>query len=268
MNRLISLVAFLCVLPVAVAAITVQPGLELYKIESGTCFEFTGPTTIPQGFFGPGSDPFVGTVAFTGQVIATYPGCAGDIGLAHVILRRTESADLPFPGSTDQVPIEMVALSLTSIDPITITYNQGANPEIWGAVWGSSDEGSGETLISIFTFLSESLLYRFNQVPSRPRLTFTRLADSAQRAIDAGDVQWDSFFDVFTAADVPWRETGDLSEVAQPTCTGNFVGSYDGDPIVTIFTGQHGKLVMRPAPPSQPVAVRPVTWGEVKSRYR
>jgi len=268
MKRFVPFAAVLSVLPICVLAITVQPGVEFYYCEPGlSTFEFSGPTTIPQGFFGPGSEPFVGTVAFSGQVITTYPGCMGDLGLAHVLLHRTESADLPFPGTTDQVPLEVVGFSLLSVSPVEVEFQSGI-PQLWNVSWEESDESSSETLIQLFEFLDESLTYRHNQIPSRPRLVFERLSDLTQREIDVSNVQWDAFADIFVAPGVPWRQSGDLGEVAQPDCAGNFVGSYDGDPIVTIYQGHHGKLVMRPAPPSQTITTQPSTWGAVKSMYR
>ena len=267
MKRFVPFAALLAVFPTCAHAITVVPGLEFYQCEPGECtFEFSGPTTIPQGFFGLGSQPFVGTVAFSGQVILSQPGCSGDIGLAHVVLGRTESADLPSPGTTDQVPIEVVGFSLLSISPIEVEFQGGIN-QLWRISWEESGD-SGETLIALFAFLSETLIYRDSQIPSRPHLTFERLSDLEQRVIDASEVQWDAFADVFVAPGVPWREAGDLTEVVQPTCAGNFVGSYDGDPIITIYQGQHGKLAMRPAPPSQPIPTRPTTWGAIKVMYR
>jgi len=268
MKRFVLFAAVLSVLPTAALAITVQPGVEFYYCEPGlSTFEFGGPTTIPQGFFGPGSEPFVGTVAFAGQVILTQAGCTGDIGLAHVILGRTEPADLPFPGTTDQVPLQVVGFSLLSISPIEVSFQGGIN-EAWKISWENSPDASGETALQLFTFLSETLIYRNDEIPSRPYLVFERLSDLARREIDASDVQWDAFADVFVAPGVPWRQTGDLGEVVQPDCAGNFVGSYDGDPIVTVYQGQHGKLVMRPAPPSQPIATQPATWGAIKLMYR
>ncbi len=268
MKHFAQFAAFLFLLPTSALAITVAPGLEFYQCEPGQCtFEFSGPTTIPQGFFGPGSEPFVGTVAFTGQVILSQPGCTGDIGVAHVILRRTESADLPFPGTTDQVPLEVVGFSLLSVSPIEVEFQGGIN-QAWRISWENSDTSPSETLIQLFAYLSESLIYRMDETPSRPYLVFERLSDGERREIDASDVQWDAFADVFVAPNVPWRETGDLGEVVQPDCAGNFVGSYDGDPIITVYQGQHGKLVMRPAPPSQPIATQATTWGAIKLMYR
>ncbi len=111
---------------------------------------------LPLGFFGPGSDPFIGTVQFQGMpaappssepfqpqgpfphvsqtaqhvmVDARQASTQGD-----TVIRRLGDASLfdPFtPAATQVVPIEIVALNLVSVQPIIVTYNGGQNPEPW-----------------------------------------------------------------------------------------------------------------------------------------
>jgi uncharacterized repeat protein (TIGR01451 family) len=59
-------------------------------------------------------------------VISSDPVCGGS-GLANTdtIVRRGGTT-LPMPGSNDTIPIEIVALSLTSVMPITVTYGGGS----------------------------------------------------------------------------------------------------------------------------------------------
>ncbi len=84
--------------------------------------------SIPADFFGPGSDPFVGLVPFEGNPLD--PGITGD---ASVEIRRLGDPVLPAdpPGAMGTIPIEIVALELRSIEPITVTFNGGQNPELW-----------------------------------------------------------------------------------------------------------------------------------------
>ena len=111
---------------------------------------------LPAGFFGPGSDPFIGTVQFIGtpisgpsvhpfqpqgpfsQVAQTSTHRIVDARQAatqgDTVVSRLGGASLHFPGSpaaTQTVPIEIVALSLTSAQPIVVTYNGGQNPDPW-----------------------------------------------------------------------------------------------------------------------------------------
>ena len=84
---------------------------------------------IPADYFGPGSDPFDGIISLKGDPL--YTGPPGVLGSTDMIIRRLEIAELPACGSSDQIEIELVALSLVSLDPITVTYDGGQNPEPW-----------------------------------------------------------------------------------------------------------------------------------------
>ncbi len=81
---------------------------------------------IPPDFFGHGSDPFTGRIRLQGTPI---PSAAA----ADTIIRRLEDVSLPppFPSSAT-VPIEIVALSLVSVEPIRVTY--GGMP-LWQEFW-------------------------------------------------------------------------------------------------------------------------------------
>ncbi len=91
--------------------------------------QFGGPDVppIPPGFFGPGSEPFVGIVQFQGEPLG-LPG----LGAVDTIIQRPPFSFIPDdpPGTVDQVPIEIISLSLVSVNPITVTYPQGP-PQLW-----------------------------------------------------------------------------------------------------------------------------------------
>ncbi|HPD13854.1 MAG TPA: hypothetical protein PLE19_02840 [Planctomycetota bacterium] len=72
---------------------------------------------IPAGFFDPGSEPFTGSILLIGYP----PNPVGPLGNTDTIVRRLADGNLPFAGSTDPVPIELVQLSLVSLNPITVT---------------------------------------------------------------------------------------------------------------------------------------------------
>ena len=131
---------------VAVAAVVVcglaaSPALAQCSIAPGSdIFQTPGPTggggggggatydelSLPSDFFGPGSDPFDGVVYFKGQPF-WVPGPWG-FETADTIVERLTTANLPNPlGSQDTVDTQMVALSLVSIDPITVTFNGGVD---------------------------------------------------------------------------------------------------------------------------------------------
>ncbi len=74
---------------------------------------------IPADFFGPGSEPFNGSVIFRGLPL-------GPNSLADTIIERQQDS---YGISTEPVNIELTGLSLKSVEPITITYNNGNPPE-------------------------------------------------------------------------------------------------------------------------------------------
>ena len=96
---------------------------------------------LPADFFGPGSDPFEGQVAFQGQPLPTIP--SGILGSADTIVERLGDATLPSCPSSDTVPIEIVALDLVSTEPITVTNSGGGGaPSQWDVRMCLSSETS------------------------------------------------------------------------------------------------------------------------------
>lgn len=129
-NRVVVCVALSAVLFSAGSALgnDVLAGHDLWATPPGGAVENfgTGASPIPADFFGPGSDPFVGQVNFVGQPLGTFLG--QPTGPADTIVQRLGDATLPVIPSSDTVPIQIVALSLTSIEPIVVTFNGGQNP--------------------------------------------------------------------------------------------------------------------------------------------
>jgi len=103
-----------------------QTGVPQGEVQSTVDF---GAFPIPGGFFGPGSDPFMGRVVLRGEPLRTSPPNA--LGSTDTIVRRLSHVNVPIGGSPQPVPIEIVALNLVSCQPITVTYNNGTNPEAW-----------------------------------------------------------------------------------------------------------------------------------------
>ena len=114
----------------------VLPGIDMFVTAQcgapggGTFVDFSSfPGPLPAGFFDPGSDPFGGTISFTGQPLVTAP--AGVVSPVDTIVERQAPATLPTCPSSDTVPIEILALNLMSCSPIVVTYFGGMNPELW-----------------------------------------------------------------------------------------------------------------------------------------
>lgn len=117
----------------------VEPGIDAWRTIEETVVDFgLDQPPIPADFFYPGSEPFFGEVRFTGA--PTDP----ILGNADTIVQRLVPAELPFPGDTDTVPIELVELHLQSLAPIAV------NGEPWDVqldVWPSLP-GNGQMTIT------------------------------------------------------------------------------------------------------------------------
>lgn len=156
-----------------------QTGVPVGQVASNVDFS-TMP--IPAGFFGPGSDPFTGVVVLRGQPLGTTP--PGALGSTDTIVHRMSQAILSHIGAQATVPIEIVALNLVSCEPITVTYNNGQNPEPWvvNARLSTQPQQTGTMTITLShpdggTFDST--------LPVQPQLSFTRLTGGPTLSIPA-----------------------------------------------------------------------------------
>jgi hypothetical protein len=135
---------------------------------------------VPADFFDPGSEPFDGTIYWNGA-----PFDVGGMGLTDTIIKRLEPTNLPTPyPSTDQIPIEMVALSLQSIAPITVTY-PSAPDELWDVKLEVSGVTPSLGTMDI-TATSASGGPVDMELTLVPKFTFTRQGDAAVRVLDGG----------------------------------------------------------------------------------
>ena len=106
----------------------IQAGSDLWSTPGGgqSTHSFAD-APIPAGFFGPGSEPFDGTVTFQGLPINNNPGLAPldafDFGMTDTIVQRLDDMSLQQTGDMASTPIQIVALSLMSVEPITIMIN-------------------------------------------------------------------------------------------------------------------------------------------------
>ncbi len=108
----------------------IEPGVDLWTTPAGTSFDnhFT-VMPIPADFFNPGSEPFSGSICLVGTPLTTSPG--GSLGRTDTIIKRLGSCSLPMVGDECMVPIEIVALSLASCNPITVNYGILPVIEFW-----------------------------------------------------------------------------------------------------------------------------------------
>lgn len=179
-------VTFMLIICPILRATNVLPGYDLFKTlpESNSYFQFVDPP-IPADFFGPGSDPFYGIVYLQGEPLSTTP--SGTLDSTDLILRRPDEATLPSCGTNDTVPVEIVALNLVSVNPITVTFNGGQFNELWDVdmcLSGSEPQQPGTMTITHGCDEGGTFDGQFQLLPN---FTFTQEDDpSNQRNLDYG----------------------------------------------------------------------------------
>ena len=206
---------------------------------------------VPAGFFGPGSDPFEGTVAL-------------HAGPTDTLVQRMSEADCPATlGACEPIAIEIVALDLVSVGPMTVTFGMGndcqgaTDPDACVAQWcddhpGQCEDwdleiglsgGAGSGLGSLLPTKTHANGGLYDaRLPVLPSLTFTRGADTL--FLDYGDEGLDpieiNFFDV------PWVVNlgPHLVGYVDAPSDGNFVPGVDevdaGDPDSQVVVYQFG----------------------------
>jgi hypothetical protein len=170
--------AMLAAIPAA--AQDVAPGVDLFSTPLGTSYQDFSGLPIPNNFFGPGSDPFIGRIDFIGSPIG------GPLGPTDTVIRRNAPALLPGCGSSAPVPIEIIALNLVSVNPITVTYNGGLTPQAWNvAVVLSSVPQDPGTMTVNKTHLEGGTFS--STLPVKPKLIFTQVGFPLNvRTLDTG----------------------------------------------------------------------------------
>lgn len=207
-------------LPAATFATSVQTGIDPVEHVPPSWWDF-GPVPIDGDHFGPGSDPFDGGVPADASAIPSHPDCPGDLGNTSMLIKRLNVAVLPGPPSSDVIDVEIVALSLVSVDPITVTYNGGLNPELWNVKIELSPSLPSTGTMTIRqehanggTFDASILL--------QPYFTFERVSDGEIRTLDGVGI----YQDLIEAIDVPWVYNDPT--LSCPSCVTNFLPGHDG----------------------------------------
>jgi len=145
--------------------------------QGGTTHDFS-VTPLPAGFFDPGSQPFDGVVQFGGKPL---PG----LGNTDTIIERLAPSPPLFINDVAPIDVEIVALSLTSAAPITVTFD-AASPELWAVdVCLSSTAPQGTGTMTVTRTHADGGTFTSN-FPVVPKFVFTRLSDSAVRTLDCG----------------------------------------------------------------------------------
>jgi hypothetical protein len=138
---------------------------------------------LPADFFGPGSDPFDGVISWSMAPLDTYPPGVF-VGYDAIIVRH-QAATLPTEGSSEAVEIEILALSLVSTAPITVTYMGGMSEEYWDVQVLLSEVPQPRGTMDLTRECCDG--GRFDAVlPILPRFVFTNIDDQREQVLDFG----------------------------------------------------------------------------------
>ena len=147
---------------------TIPPGLDLLETDPATTFD---TFNLPFPFFMPHCDAgFAGVVSFRGSPIDCFAGTCG-LTPADTIVRRMASA----PPPTSSIPIEIVALELRSVAPITLNCSGG--PQTWDVSVSIAEGDPNQTTGTMTINQNYPRGGTFTStLPVRPQLTFTRVS--------------------------------------------------------------------------------------------
>jgi len=178
-------------------------------VPAGTSISFIH-NSIPSGFFGPGSDAFIDTIRFKGVPISPNPA----LGTADAVVRRLNDvyiAQNGRNGATATISIQIGILDLVGVSPITVTYNQGQNPELWDVdVSLSPNQAQLLGSMTITQRNPQGGTYDIS-LPVRMVITFTRRSDNVTRALPMSVL--------FGSNDVPWsHNAGRVLLTAEQFC--------------------------------------------------
>lgn len=146
---------------------------------SATSYSFLD-TPLPADFFGEGSDPFDGTVMLQGNPLDP------DLGPADTIVRRMEDICPEEEGDEVTVEVQIVALNLVSVEPITVTFNGGQDPAQFDVqvCLSSQPQQSGTMTIR----LEDDDCGTFDSnIPVLPKFTFISRLSGAGQFVDCGE---------------------------------------------------------------------------------
>ncbi len=204
----------------------------------GQTYQDFSESPIPADFFGAGSEPFDGRIEFKGLPV-------GDPQLEGVdtIVKRTGNAVLNGPGSSATVPIELVALNLVSVEPITVIIggiettwdvevraHPGGTPIIPGTMTIRQTSQHGGTFDSV--------------LPVVPFLFFTNVQNPSLVVTIDGGAQ-NMRFD-FQSSNVPWLfDNGncDVRTIDTPVTLSSRFGNAVVDPSTPNF---HASIALAP----------------------
>ena len=168
-----------------------------YVEQPNSGITFGGSSTfpaLPADFFGPGSEPFSGNVVLKGKKI-----------LQNVVMERMAGAVFGASSAPQDIPLEIVGLSLASVQPIVITYGDGATEQWDVAIDLDRDENSscwirvshfapgdpdGGTILPAGSFFDIFAEVTFSHTPPSGATRFRGFAIVDRTQLNTTDATW------------------------------------------------------------------------------
>ena len=199
---------------------------------TATLLDFTREV-IARGFFGPGSDAFMGAIRLKGDPIDPTT-----LGTTDTIMARPEVINVVLDARPVTANLDLLTLELKSVTPITVTYNSGHDPEQWDvrvSRQGGTPEGGR---ITIKQTTADGGTYEA-MVNARLTVTFTRHLDGAIRQLPLALVMGTG-----AGSNVPWSFSAENFLITDghfcPSCVA-------GGPRPVVFSGPNLTLKLQPA---------------------
>lgn len=159
----------------------VPSGFDLFQTMTASV-SFRRALKIPRDFFGSGTEVLTRDLQFRGQPIGGFQD--RETGTTDSVVRRRRPIELapPFP-ATQQVPVELVALSLQSVSPFQVRVD--SQTEEWDVEMGLSAQRRSHGRMQVIKAVPTGGTFS-TQLAVIPRFTFTRRSDGATKTLDVG----------------------------------------------------------------------------------
>lgn len=181
-----------------VRELTINPGLAFFEVQQATpAKQIIGPsqvqieativevsrTELPVDFFDPNSDEMEARIPLIGQPLERSPLVNIPLDQTDTILEILNQTLLPEIGSQATVDVEIVALSLVSVEPIEVTFNNGQNPELWDVGVTLDINAQVPGTLNVNRTGSNSGTAN-GQIPITIEVEFERQSDNAERTLE------------------------------------------------------------------------------------
>lgn len=172
---------------------------------------------LPSDFFGPGSDPFTGTICYAGVSLG-LPG----FGNADTLIARSadpfDRCSLPSPTEV-QVSLNVEDLHLRSTSPIVVTYNGGLTPEAWDVIVRRSAMTPVSGVLTATKTWCNGGTYT-NLLNVQPKLTFVKVGSPGTTAVLDTGVLGMPPVTLSSPGPIPWvHDLDPRTTIAAELCT-------------------------------------------------